>query len=435
MGIPPSYNSGRKLLTVGVTLALCGLTVLARAEDTLPQQTPGAPYTTPVSKLQVTGNMEKFSVDADHADVQSVLKAIFSQAHAQFTTDSSVVGQVTLSLSGQSLTTTLDAVCKQLLLRYQKNTNGIYVFDQDAVAVKAAIVRLQEQNALLRQQLRYFGLNVPDDKVLDALGPGGPGGGAVGGPGGPLGNAPNAGGGLGGGGGRTNAKSNLAPGSQGGRGGGQPLPDSQRRGGATGNSVNADSVAKEDSIPQRFNYLSKETLEEIFALKPQSNSLQNPDSYRAYMRQSGLVWINTGDQRAPVTEILQELSRQSNTPIAIDPSIPKGSKFTMQGFVTPRTLPEALQVITQGTHLAWRWVGTHILVSALPDFQIFYNSNSPQVIVGSTPLQSQQNGVIGQYRSQTQQPANNTNGGYASPRQTPLPITNGPAANNEKKNP
>ncbi|MCW3054507.1 MAG: hypothetical protein JWN14_3677 [Chthonomonadales bacterium] len=434
MGIPPSYNSALKFLKVGITLALCGLTVLARAEDMSPQQTPGAPYNTPVSKLQVTGNMEKFSVDADHADVQSVLKAIFSQAHAQFTTDNSVVGQVTLSLSGQSLPTTLDAVCKQLLLRYQKNANGIYVFDQDALAVKVAIVRLQDQNALLRQQLRYFGLNLPDDKVLDTLQFGTPGGAAPTGVNGPGGNSSGAPGGFGGAG-RTNAKSNLAPGPQGGRGGGQPLPDSQRRGAALGNNVNADSVAKEDSGRPTYDYLTKEYLEEIFALKPQTNSLQNPDGYRAYMKQSGLVWINTGDQRAPVTEILQELSRQSNTPILIDPSIPSGSKFTMQGFVTPRTLPEALQVLAQATHLAWRWVGTHIMVSALPDFQIFYNSNSPQVIYGSTPLQSQQNGVLGQSRAQIQQPGNNSNGGYAAPRQTPLPITNGPAANGEKKTP
>lgn len=429
MGTPPSYNSRRKLLKFGLTLALCGLTVLGRAEDTQSQQAAGAPYSTPVTKLQVTGNMEKFSVDADHADVQSVLKAIFNQAHAQFTTDNSVVGQVTLSLSGQSLTTMLDAVCKQLFIRYQKNTNGIYVFEQDAQAVKVAILRLQDQNALLRQQLRSFGLNVPEDAVLDALLPGAPGGAGAVGSKAPATNPPDAPGGFGGGGGagRTAAKSSLAPGPQGGRAGGQPLADTQRRVAPIQGAANG--VANEDL---RLNYLTKEYLEEIFSLNPQTNTLQNPDGYRAYMRQNGLVWINTGDQKAPVTEILQELSRQSNTPISIDPSIPKGSKFTLQGFVTPRTLPEALQVLAQATHLTWRWVGNNILVNALPDFQIFYNSNSPQVIYGSTPLQSQQNGFAGQNRGQVQQPqlGNNINGSYAAPRQTPLPITNG-----EKKTP
>ena len=434
MGTPPSYNSVRRLLKVGVTLTLCSLTVLVRAADTPSQQATGAPYTTPVTKLQVTGNIEKFSVDADHADVQSVLKAIFNQTHAQFTADNSVVGQVTLILSGQSLTTTLDAVCKQLLIRYQKNANGIYVFEQDAQAVKAAILRLQDQNALLHQQLRSYGLNVPDDSVLAALPVGAPGG-AV--PSGANSSGANAPGGFGGGGGnsaRTGARSSFAQGAQSGRGGGQPLPDSQRRNVQPHNGVNADGGAKDDTT--QLNYLTKEYLEEIFSLKPETNTLQNPDGYRAYMKQSGLVWINTGDQKAPVTEILQELSRQSNTPIGMDPSIPRGSKFTLHGFFTPRTLPEAMQILAQSAHLSWRWVGPTIFVSALPDFQIFYNSNSPQVIYGSTPLQSQQNGIAGQGgRGQIQQPANNSNNGFAAPRQTPIPITNGPTANVEKKAP
>ena len=108
MGHPLISHSLGGLLRLTAALALCGLTVLAHGDTTSAPQAANAPYSAPIAKLQVTGSAEKFSIDADHADAQSVLRAIFSQANAQFTTDNSVAGQVTMRLSNQSLTTTLD---------------------------------------------------------------------------------------------------------------------------------------------------------------------------------------------------------------------------------------------------------------------------------------------------------------------------------------
>jgi hypothetical protein len=172
------------------------------------------------------------------------------------------------------------------------------------------------------------------------------------------------------------------------------------------------------------NYLTPEYLAEIFALNLQTNTLQNPDSYRAFQKENGNVFINTGTQKVPVTEVLQELGRQSNTTILIDSSVPTGPKFAVQGYITPRPLAEALNVLTQSSRLTWRWLGAMVYVEALPDFQLFYNSTSPRVIFGSQALPTQQNGGQGQqYNS-----GNSLN--YAPPSQIPLPITNG-----EKKTP
>ncbi|MCW3100516.1 MAG: hypothetical protein JWL77_6134 [Chthonomonadaceae bacterium] len=428
MGLPISYNSGCKLFRLGAALALCGLTVLARAEETQSQQAASAPYAGSIAKLQVTGSTEKFSVDADHADVQSVLKAIFNQANAQFTTDNSVLGQVTMRLSGQSLATTLDAVCKQLLIRYQKDAKGIYVFTQDAEAVKAAFTRVKDQNVLLRQQLRAYGLSLPEDTTLDAAatnapGPNGPAG-ASAMPPNALRVSPGAGGGAGGfgGGGGRAIQPNLSEGNRS-AGRGQSGADSMSKplnrsvGGAKGDAGPSGNAAAKDDL--RLNYLTAQSLAEMLALNPQTNTLLNPNDYLAWLKQNGLVYINTGGNKAPVTEVLQELARQSNTPILIDASVPRGPKFSLQGYITPRTLPEALQVLTQSTRLNWRWVGGSIYVDALPDFQIFLNSTSPRVIFGNSALPTtQQNGVQGQQFG-------GTNGAYAQPGQTPLPITNG----------
>lgn len=417
MGLPTFYHPGRSLFRLGVTLALCGLAFPARAEGTPSPQAANAPYAGPIARLQVTGSAEKFSIDADHADAQSVLKAIFNQANAQFTTDSSVVGQVTMRLAGQSLATTLDAVCKQLLIRYRKDANGIYVFEQDAEAVKVAITRLRDQNALLRQQLRSFGLSIPEDAVLDSASAAAPG---VAGPG----SVPNAlraapggfGGGAGGFARGPEMKSNLSGGGRSG-GGAQAYPDSTQRRAMVRPELGAKGeVGQKDDAP--LNYLTTQSIAELFALNPQTNTLQNPDNYLAFLKQNGLVYINTGGQKAPVTEVLQELGRQSNTRILIDPSVPTGPKFNLQGYITPRTLPEALNVLTQSTRLTWRWLGPSVYVSALPDFQLFFNSTSPRVIFGGSAYPTQQSGGQGQQ-------FNNNSGAYAQPNQTPLPITNG----------
>ncbi len=420
MGHPIHSNFGRKLLWLGTIMALCGLTVLAHAEDTSSVQAANnTPSTAPTSKLQVTGNATTFSVDADHADAQSMLKAIFNQANAQFTTDSSVVGQVTLRLTDQSLTTTLDALCRQLLIRYRKDARGIYLFEQDGEAVKAVIMHLKDQNVLLRQQLRTLGLSVPEESVLDSLadatrlngaegapGVGGPGqggrGGGFGGSGGPYGRG-------------NQLKDTAATKSQttGARSASPAAITTPQ------NRAMMKLDASQNGVAPGYNYLTVDDIARIFELNPQNNTLRNPDSYRAFLKENGYVWINTGGQRTPVTEVLQELGRQSNTQILIDASVPTGPKFSLLGYITPRTLPEALNVLAQSTRLAWHWLGQRVYVEALPDFQLFYNSTSPRVIFGSSPLPTQQG--VGQ--SQGQQ--GNNSPAYAQPSQPPLPITNG----------
>jgi hypothetical protein len=437
MGTSLFYRSGCKLGLLGVALVLGILPGTAHADEIQAQQAVGAPYAAPIARLQVTGNAEKYSVDADHADAHSVLKAIFDQANAQFTTDNSVVGQVTMRLTGQTLTATLDAVCKQLLIRYHKDPKDIFVFEQDMAATKAAIARIQELNGSLRQQLRAFGLSVPEDAVLDGVSDAVGAGAAVGKyravsqP--PTNSAGGLGAGRGGFGGGGAAKTpdikTSAPdaGNQGGRS--LPVPRSVQRDTSSKADIRmrldngvADRGAQ-NSLLGNLNYLSAQDLTEIFALNPQKNELQNPNNYRAFLQQNGLVYINTGGQKEPVTEVLQELGRQSNTRILIDPSVPIGPKFNLQGYITPRTLPEALNVLTQSTRLNWRWLGASVYVNALPDFQLFFNSTTPRVIFGSNAYPTQQGNGQGQQQF-------NNNGVYAQPAQTPLPITNG-----EKKTP
>jgi len=422
MGLPTSYTPKRSLLGIGAALALCGLTLTARAEDIPLPQAANAPYSAPIAKLQVTGSADKFSVDADHADAKSLLSAIFYQANAQFTTDNSVAGQVTLRLSGQSLITTLDAVCRQLLIHYKKDSKGIYLFEQDIEAVRVAITRIKDQNALLRQQLRSYGLSLPEDSRLDSA----PRERAAqisraAGSNDPALDASAGAGGLGGGGGTFGGArgSSLKAGAsatnrQGGR-------SSEAAGspGALRSRALAKSDSAQNSLTNGLKYLTADTLAEIFAVNPQNNELQNPDSYRAFLKENGYVWINTGAQKTPVTEVLRELGRQSNTPILIDTSVPSGPKFVIQGYITPRSLPEALNILTQSSRLTWRMLGASVYVEALPDFQLFFNSTSPRVIFGSSALQTQQNGGQGQ----GQQGINSSN--YALPSQTPLPITNG----------
>ena len=52
--------------------------------------------------------------------------------------------------------------------------------------------------------------------------------------------------------------------------------------------------------------------------------------------------------------------------------MPNGSKFTLRGSISPRPLPEALNILTRYARLEWRWIGNTIFVQTAPDFQIFF---------------------------------------------------------------
>ncbi len=120
------------------------------------------------SHLQISGTKVQFSVEADHADVLSSLKALFVQANKQFDADSAVAGQITLKLTSQSLETVLASICKQTFIKYKLDAStGIYHFEQDIDAVKQAFARLDALSALMRQQLRDMGLGLPEDSKID----------------------------------------------------------------------------------------------------------------------------------------------------------------------------------------------------------------------------------------------------------------------------
>ena len=122
------------------------------------------------SRLQVTGSRLQFSIEADHADIQSALKAIFAQAGKQFDLDYTVAGQLTLRLDNQPLDTVLASISRQMFIKYHLDSGtGIYHFEADTDAEKAAFTHLDTVNALLRQQLRALGVDLPGDSQLDGL--------------------------------------------------------------------------------------------------------------------------------------------------------------------------------------------------------------------------------------------------------------------------
>ena len=101
----------------------------------------------------MTGSESRFTLSANHADVQDTLKLIFDQANKQFFLDSTVCGQITMRLNDQPLSVTLDAICKQTFLHYRLDANtGITYFERDETAVRAAFTRLRALDANLRDQ-------------------------------------------------------------------------------------------------------------------------------------------------------------------------------------------------------------------------------------------------------------------------------------------
>jgi hypothetical protein len=344
------------------------------------------------STLQVTGTADRFTIIADHADVRSLLSLVFGQAEKDFTLDSNVMGQVTMRLSGQSFLTVLSALCKQTFLRYQQNPQtGIYTFSRDAAAVGAAFSQLRDLNGQLAQQLRFMGLNVPmgygvplssynntpnvaqnpyrfvprslnsSSQNLQLQGAAGPQGQAVpqvqaqaelnqarrGQEQQPAGALDNAGGGFGGGGGL--------------------------RGGAIRGAVGTLNDKVTTSTPAQADAAA--------------DSLLNANNLvRLYIPH---------DQYVPVRDVLEQLAQQAKVPMLIDPQVPAGPKFRLNGSIPARTLPEALNLLAPTARLEWRWVGDTIYVTTTPDFQIFFgDSNVPRAAY--PPASSSQSRAAGQ---------------------------------------
>lgn len=398
------------------------------------------------SVLQVSGSATRFTISAQHADIKNALKLIFDQAHRQFAPDGSVAGNITLALTGQSFSAVLDAVCRQTFLRFMIDKNGIYQITRDDEAVRKLVARTRVVNALLGEQLARLGYDVPAQGMASQQGYGR---GASSGYSGASQNSANGlsmngayagsrGGGMGpGSAGQAAPAATLD--SKAARRAGPPDAKAtvdlrkQVRGGvdagAKGTAAPAESAtmgrtnaATENGNGQRgfgggFGGSSAGGGgNEGFsggggggfagggtgggfgragaandAPGIDSGIVNDPVKYRAFLKENGLVSvIIPRDKPRAVTDVLLELSQQSNVAILIDPSIPRGYRFRLTGSIAPCTLTEALSLLSIPAHLEVRYIGNSILVSAKPEFQVYFGeSPTPRAYYGNTQNSNQ----------------------------------------------
>ena len=290
----------------------------------------------PTSQLQVSRKIGKYTLIADRAEVKSVLKLLFDQAEKQFLPDANTIGQLTMRLDGQPFRVCLDAICLQTFLKYQLDPKtGIYLITRNEQAIKESFGRMRSMNILLQRQLETLGFKVQSDQVSR---------------GGQQGLQSNSrfktdqnnrsatgGGGFGGNGGRL--------------GGTFVLPQAgKNEAGQMGNSIRYQDGPVGNGV-----YIG--TLSQFYA-------------------GNGLVMIDIpkGTNR-PVIEILQDLGNQANVPVFIDPSVPVGNKFRMNGRISPRPLTDALNLVSFYGKLEWRWIGDKIFIEPLSDFLLFFGES------------------------------------------------------------
>lgn len=383
MNLPRKSRNPIYVLT-GAILALGSLAGISRADEA--QNINNSAYQTPIqiaSKLQVTGTAEKLSLDADHADVQSALKAILKQAGKQFQPDANVTGQVTLLLTDQPLDTVLRAICEQTYLRYQRDpSDGIYRFTRDDEAIKAAFTRLNALNARLRQQLRDMGFEVPDDNRLlaDVKSQAG-----VAGRMDSLAEKKESK--------DTLEKSDFAkskagePGPAGPAGATVPLRSASGRGGAAlpqADKSGFGGVRDPSATPNiHSNFVDQGTVDQYIGNNRSFG--MNAQDYQQFLRKNSLVGFNIpAEKPAPVADVLMQFSQQANVPIFIDQSVPNSLRFRIWGSLAPRPLAEALNILAPVAHLQWRWVGNTVFVFPTPDFQVtFGDLNLPNNTIRS----------------------------------------------------
>ncbi len=311
---------------------------------------------------------ENYSVEADHADVPGLLHALFQRADGQYTSDGTAVGRITLRLTNQSLTTVLHTICDQCFLRYSI-ANGIYRFQRDDEAVKAAFERLNILDAAFQDQLRRLGVNVPLALEHGSVGGFGRGlsvNGALSNPSpgalySTIPPAPGAGGGA-------------YPGSQNGLRSDQPAGGEKDNSGATRALGNVQQ-SRGFNQPQggygalRMRSGNAQVLQEL--MTNQFGYYQ--PQFRAFLSDNRLVTLQVPQtQPIPVADAFAVLGRQANTPILIDPAVPSGLKFRMWGTISPRPLAEAMNTLAGYARLQWRWVGNSIFVTSPPELQLYY---------------------------------------------------------------
>ena len=145
------------LTIIGVLLIMQTNTIV-KADPPIPAAVSAV---SPYSSLIVSSKAGLFRVEADHADVQSVIKQLFEKGDRQFNLENGLTGIVTLRLTEQPLRVILDEICRQTFIQYHFDaTTGIYRFERNQQALRAAIMRLQSLNSLVRQQLGMMGLNI-----------------------------------------------------------------------------------------------------------------------------------------------------------------------------------------------------------------------------------------------------------------------------------
>ena len=347
---------------LGICVAALALTavgpVRAEQQNGSAAQNSYAPAATPATRLQVTGSGARLSVDAERADVQSLLRAVLKQAGRQFVPDPNVTGQVTLLLTDQPLDAVLRAICTASYLKYTEAPSGLYQFVRDDAAVSRAFAQLARLNAQSLTQLRALGLDVP---MGEQLAEGKTRSQGVRGTGAPLSAAdapaqgafaakPAPAGGP--------AASSRALNSGGGTRGLKTYRDGQGREiSAPGANIHAYVLPQANNVLALRNRTSPPELQT-------NNVLTRPN---------GFVWFNIPEEKPePVAAVLQRFSQQANVPILVDQSIPNSLKFRLWGSLSPRQLPEALNVLAPTAHLQWRWIGDSIFVVPAPSFQVSF---------------------------------------------------------------
>lgn len=353
------------------------------------------------SILQVTGTTNNFTISAQHADVLVVLKLLFAQAHKQFVPDATVTGDVTLSLTNQRFETALNAICTQALLKYTVDTDLVYRFQRDNAALGRLIVNTQNINSLLLERLRKMGYG-PGTTAFDLrLGVAGGVGASD-----TSKSASTSSGGYN----RVNgladkktatdkmtAKSDAVPAPQVDNG----VNGSQLRNlnipGANGGGVAGGAVSSAARKQSRGEGRAEDpivgTARPVGAAKSVGGSNAKPAreedgalNYQGFLYQNRLVSINTNHQDVPVRDILLEIGKQVGIPVLINPSVPSGSKFVLNGFITPRPYTNLLTVLCEKAQLEWRMVNERIMIVATPQFKLRLNNTAvlpqtPGVIV------------------------------------------------------
>lgn len=362
-------------LGMGAILSLGVLPLHAQNQLQLINQNSGTQQTAPPATLQVTGTTQAFSVSANRAEVQDVLKMVFDQGQRQFTLDANATGTVSLRLINQPLKSVLDAVCSQAFLKFQIK-NGVFVFSRDEEAVRRAIAQIKMWNVQLQTQLQALGLDIPPAANFYAQSRGG----GAPGPQGPQGGG--FGGGTSGRGYPNYLRMQASPGVQ-------QLLNSQAAGGrAQNNSTNAPDTAKR-AVQRDERGRIKDKADTAFKSDAINGNmaagadaeLSLNDGYSNMLRENGLYRVNTQGAQVPVSDILLELGRQSGMTMLLDPDLPKDNRFRLKGTLPARTFEEQLNLISGWARLEWRKIGNNtVIVSPTPEFQLFFgNDTQPKV--------------------------------------------------------